>query len=161
MGVPDVTDFHVSADPSPIPQPRPGEPARRGWFSSDLHVVFISAPGRRRYVRLTWPLTFTRANGEAITAPADFECDGGSIPRWAWWLVGHPLDGDVVRSCVIHDRLVVLGRAKEALELPEGRKVVVTPSYAHGVFKEALEADGVAWWRRNAMWAAVKLASRW
>jgi hypothetical protein len=78
-------------------------------------------------------------DGSRIDVPAGFVTDLASVPRWpiVYWLAG----GTATKSSVLHDWLY---RNKA------GRK------YADEVFLAAMEAEGMPWWRRNAMYAALR-----
>lgn len=43
--------------------------------------------------------------GEEYTIPAGFECDGASIPRAFWRIIGPPIDCQYVKEAIIHDYL--------------------------------------------------------
>lgn len=62
----------VNASISPYPQP-------------------ITVPISDRYYRLVEPFIYIwekDGNYYRLTIPQDYEFDGGSIPRWAWSLIG-------------------------------------------------------------------------
>ena len=141
----------VSADRSPGPF---------GYFPQELVARFLV--NRRRLVRLEWKLAYIRGNGVEHIAPRGFECDGGSIPRAAWWLIGHPLDGEFVRSCVIHDWLCKLAREqKEDVEVSPGVWERPTRGHADSVFLEALRCEGLPEWKARAMYSAVRVGAIW
>lgn len=71
--------------------------------------------------------------------------DGASIPRIAWSIVGHPLQQEFRWPSYWHDRLC------EQSTLWADRRL------ADAVLLVLLELYGVAYWRRTAMWAAVRL----
>lgn len=48
-------------------------------------------------------------SGKQVEIPYDFICDLGSIPKFAWSLVGHPLE-DFPQEFVLHDRLYATGQ---------------------------------------------------
>lgn len=74
------------------------------------------------------------------SAPSGFESDGASVPRLLW-PIANPF-GRATHAAVIHDRLY----QTQEIFRPE----------ADWVFLEAMADLGVAWWRRNLMWLAVK-----
>ena len=45
--------------------------------------------------------------------PADFICDGASIPRFFWRLSGHPFDKHHVRAGIWHDWRYTIGGTKD------------------------------------------------
>lgn len=71
-----------------------------------------------------------------------FLTDGGSIPQFAWSIVGHPLQGKSVVGFVGHDGLY----ASELL----------TRAEADAILLELLARQGVSWLKRQIFWACVK-----
>ena len=105
---------------------------------------------------------YIRANGIEHIALKGFECDGGSIPRAAWWLIGHPLDGEFVRSCVIHDWLCKLAREQNRdVEVSPGVWERPTRGHADSVFLEALRCESLPEWKARAMYSAVRVGAVW
>ena len=80
-----------------------------------------------------------------IDVPKGFICDGASIPRPMWSLVGHPLSGGPLRAAIVHDHL-----CNEATT-PRARR------FADTVFAWIMEEQQVPWLRRMAMFWAVRL----
>ena len=70
--------------------------------------------------------------------------DGASIPRWAWSVIGHPLQDEFRWASFWHDKLC------ERAECIEDRTL------ADAVFLALLRDAGVGKWRRLAMWSAVR-----
>lgn len=75
-------------------------------------------------MQLTLPITINEETGEftlqqdvavdlwprlkmPIRVPMGFISDGASIPRFAWSIVGHPMQGPSMRPAVVHDWLCV------------------------------------------------------
>jgi hypothetical protein len=87
---------------------------------------------------LTDPLIAV-VDGETITIPKGTETDFASVPRipLAYLLAG----GTARRAAALHDYLYAQQRDRE---------------WADEVFLAAMEADGVPWWRRQIMYAAVR-----
>ena len=71
--------------------------------------------------------------------------DGASIPRFMWSIIGHPLEEQFRWASFWHDRLC------EQSTLWADRRL------ADAVLLVLLELYGVAYWRRTAMWLAVRL----
>lgn len=131
-----------------------------GYFDSDLDIRFCREPGRQRFIRLLAPLARVRGNGVRHVVPAGFECDGGSIPRPAWSIIGHPLDGEFVRSCVVHDWLCQLSRDQNGtVGVSPGVWGRATRAHADSVFLESLRGEGVGEVRARAMYAAVRVGA--
>ncbi|MEG2076455.1 MAG: DUF1353 domain-containing protein [Victivallaceae bacterium] len=43
--------------------------------------------------------------GVTYTIPPGFECDGASIPRFFWRVIGTPMDCDYIKEAIRHDWL--------------------------------------------------------
>ena len=76
--------------------------------------------------------------------PEGYSWDGASIPRWAWSIMGHPLEGDLRLPSLIHDWLC------EHSATPADRMVADAISFL------LLSRAGVSRWRRICLWAAVR-----
>jgi hypothetical protein len=141
---------------SPVVQP--ANP--HGFYATDLVARFLTGE-RRRFIRLVEVLEYERANGVQHETPVGFECDGGSIPRAAWWLVGHPLDGSYVRSCVTHDMLCHLARQGLEVEVLPGEWKPATRAHADSVFLESLRCESLPEWKARLMYSAVRAGALW
>lgn len=87
-----------------------------------------------------------------VTIPLGFVCDGASIPKPLWPIIGHPLSSTVIRAAALHDWLYHCHR------------IGATPIRrvdADSEFREALAVDGVGWVRRWVMFVAVRATGRW
>lgn len=90
--------------------------------------------------RLLEPLIYEAAAGVSVKVPAGFVSDFASVPRLPGAFM---LAGDTAHAAaVIHDWLYSKGGNSRAL--------------ADAIFREAMEAEGVPWWRRWLMWGAVR-----
>jgi hypothetical protein len=107
--------------------------------------VEILADGR---VRLLEDVTFSIQDlcgvRVEIDVPAGFVCDGASIPRMFWSIVGHPMSGGPLRAAIIHDALCAQART------PRARR------FADTIFAWVMEEQCVPRWRRLAMFWAVR-----
>lgn len=123
-------------------------------FLSDLRLDLIEDEGEdgRAHWRLGAPLKYYSSvhwRGRhigLIVVPRGFETDLASVPRLpvAWMLAG----GIANRPSVIHDWLC------------DSRRF--TSRIAAAVFAEACAAEGIVFWRRAIMWAAVRCCGpRW
>ncbi len=90
--------------------------------------------------RLVLPLIYLRADYTAITVPAGFITDLASIPRLLHPLI--PVNGRHRAAAIVHDYLY----ATQTL----------TRAECDAVFLEAMEACGVRWTQRWAMYSAVR-----
>ena len=73
----------------------------------------------------------------------DFICDGASIPRAFWRIVGHPLEGKYLPGALVHDFCY--------------RTHCVSRSDADYLFYTLLRKYEVSFVKRCAMWLAVRL----
>lgn len=119
-----------------------------GTFLDPVETRWIREEGNDRKMQLLADVRFMRRTGEVCRAEKGLIFDGASIPRPLWSILGSPFDGDYRDAAVIHDA---------------GCKSRILPSAeVHAIFREAMMASGVAWWKANLMWAAVRVAGpRW
>lgn len=85
-----------------------------------------------------WAITLTRFERTGNTY------DGASIPCWAWSIIGHPLEQRFRWPSYWHDRLCETARTWADRRLADAVLLVL------------LEEAGVGYWRRTAMWLAVR-----
>jgi hypothetical protein len=78
-----------------------------------------------------------------ITILPGFRWDGASVPRFFWRVIGAPRNGKYVPAALLHDALY-------AAEL-------FSRLQCDRVFLDYMEQLGVSWWRRNAMYLAVRV----
>ena len=71
--------------------------------------------------------------------------DGATIPQACWSVMGHPLEADFRWASLWHDRLC------------EQTDTIEQRGFADAVFLELLRQSGVGFWRRWAMWLAVRV----
>ena len=109
-----------------------------GWFSGDVEVSFDTPP----YVVVDKPFTYITDSGLVHTIPEGFRSDGASIPGIFRGIIGGRLDGKYRRAALLHD----FGYFHN----------VQNKAYWDKIFREAMIADGVKFWRRNLMYRAVK-----
>ena len=84
--------------------------------------------------------------------PAGFLTDGASVPRPLWWLIA-PF-GVHGQAAVLHDILCETGTMFRN-EIP----YEVSRKEADQIFRDAMKATRVSWWKRNLMYGAVRLWS--
>ena len=88
-------------------------------------------------------------NGEYMLAedwnviPAGFVTDGGSIPRFFWRFIGHPMESDYIDRYVKHDYDYETGRIKR--------------KKADEELRDGLKADGMGLIKRNLVYSAVRV----
>ena len=104
--------------------------------SDGLRLVFTALVQLRCYISDSLIL-------DRIEGPGDWY-DGASIPRLFWRLIGHPLSREFRWASFWHDRL-----CSEACTWSQRR-------LADAVLLRLLEEESVAYWRRTAMWIAVR-----
>ena len=83
-----------------------------------------------------------------VTVPDGYTFDGASIPRFAWSLVGTPFAPELIMAACAHDWLC------EHVTTYEQRVI------ADACFMARLAMDGVPYWRRAAMYLAVRFYAR-
>lgn len=91
--------------------------------------------------RLVLPLIYLRSDYTAITVPAGFITDLASIPRLLHPLI--PVNGKHRAAAVLHDYLYAMQTMPRA--------------QCDAIFLEAMEACGVRWTQRWAMYSAVRV----
>lgn len=89
--------------------------------------------------------TFSYTNREGIeyTIPKGFSCDGASIPKVFWSLIGSPFTGRYAKAAWLHDWLY--------------RTQPVSRQEADLLFIEAMKELGVSWLKRKAMHRFVRI----
>lgn len=115
-----------------------------GTFLTELEVKALhESDGGRSLWELVYPLVFVSdLHPEPITVREGFVTDFASVPRLP---VVYLVMNDVGQpAAVVHDYLY--------------RFHPVSRAKADAILDEALAALKVSWWRRKAMWAAVRLA---
>ena len=80
---------------------------------------------------------------EFVTVPRGFRTDFASVPRLFWIIF--PPDGLYTQSAVLHDYLYY--------------KQIYTRKKSDLIFLEGMKVLGVSWWKRKAMYWAVRIAS--
>ena len=103
--------------------------------------VEIFSKGGDTWLRTLTNLHFTLA-GRDYTIPAGFECDGASIPRAFWRIIGPPMDCHYIEEAIRHDWLY--------------RSQVVSRKVADRAFFVWLNKKGLRI-RRYLIYAAVRL----
>ena len=111
-------------------------------FPDHLHFEDAGMRGGSRIFRLLSRFRYGSSFG-LITVHRGFETDGASIPR-AFWNILSPF-GDYFPAAVIHDWLY------SAYNTEYDR------AEADYIFKEAMFHLGVPWFRRDVIYAAVRL----
>jgi hypothetical protein len=91
-----------------------------------------------------------------ITVPAGFRFDLSSVPRAFWWLVA-PFELSVAAP-LVHDFLYLHAGAPPPGAVEPPRRY--SRAAADRVFREIMEAEGVAAWRRVLAYAAVRAFGR-
>lgn len=108
-------------------------------FQTELCLRVI---GEQAY-ELIEPLVYN--NGRFILkVKPKFDFDGASIPKALWGIIGSPMTGGYQRSACLHDALY----ASEYFDRKQ----------CDDLFLEAMESDGVGYFKRYAMYWAVRAA---
>lgn len=82
-------------------------------------------------------------SGREIVVPMGFHTDLASVPWWLWPIIGTPADPKFWEAAVLHDYIYRTGCEAKAV--------------ADRAFCDLLEKQGVATWRRTAMYLGVRL----
>lgn len=114
-----------------------GLPAVTAWIEGSASALLL------------YPFRFVEPNGATHEAREKLRTDGASIPRWAWWIIGHPFRGKYRESAFLHDQLCQDGVA--------GKCPLPSPK-VHMLFRRCIRAQGGSSLKAWAMWAAVRLA---
>lgn len=75
--------------------------------------------------------------------PAGFITDGASIPRFFWRFIGHPFESEYICVYVEHDYDYAVGK--------------IPRKYADKKLLDGLKAKGVGYFKRYAIYFAVRL----
>lgn len=67
-----------------------------------MHIDIHREDERGNIIRLLKPVKI-RFRGKSFVVPSGFECDGVSVPRFAWSLVSPCVDPRSIRAGVAHD----------------------------------------------------------
>lgn len=81
----------------------------------------------------------------SLEAEEGYSWDGATIPWFCWWAIGKPLRSELRWASLWHDQLC------------ESTDTIEQRGFADGLFLELLRQSGVAFWRRWAMWFAVRV----
>ena len=92
----------------------------------------------------------------AITVPAGFRFDLSSVPR-AFWSVIAPFELSIVAP-LVHDFLYAHGGRPPAGSVDPPR--TYTRAEVDTMFREIMEAEGVAMWRRTVAYTAARVFGR-
>lgn len=91
--------------------------------------------------------SLTLDDGSTLWIRAGFRFNGGSIPRVAWPVVGHPFSGKCLVAYLAHDALYGTHYTSR--------------DYADEALSQLLRRYNVAALRRGAIWSAVRLFGGW
>lgn len=107
--------------------------------------------------RRTWLLLSDYSydyEGHTLTAKAGYAFDLSSVPRPVWWLIA-PNELSIVAP-LFHDLLYEYRGILPAECVSPYR--TYTRHETDDLFLHLMEVEGVAWWRRNAAYSAVRAA---
>ena len=85
------------------------------------------------YVKTCTTTVYETKAGEVVHIPAGFQCDGSSIPRFLWSLLGHPLDKQNCYPGLLHDWLC--------------QTQDFSAWYSAKLYGEAQANEGARWWK--------------
>ena len=108
--------------------------------------IKLSRKPFRRGVLLKGPLVYySKQLRDCVCVPSGFQSDGASVPKFLWDRM--PPFGKYLEAAIVHDFYCTLGR--------DGRSPIGFRQAAK-IFREAMAACGVGWYRRNIMYQAVR-----
>lgn len=81
--------------------------------------------------------------GRRVFIANGFTTDGASIPRFAWPIVGHPLDVPMLGPALVHDALY-------------SGQWTTNHAEADWCLLECMQLVGMGWIKRNVIWSAVR-----
>lgn len=111
------------------------------YFPDELVTQHVGTVNGSRIEQLTQRFRYISSFG-TIVVHKGFTTDGASVPRIFWNILG-PY-GDYFKSAVVHDWLYSPFNTE------------FTRWEADQIFLEAMFNDGVPWYRRNTIYAAVR-----
>jgi hypothetical protein len=93
----------------------------------------------------------------AITIPAGFETDFASVPE-LFWSIAPPI-GLYTEAAIVHDYLYRTPLRTVLRTDVDGKtsRITITRKEADLIFLNMMEAAGVSWWKRRAMYRAVRM----
>lgn len=118
-----------------------------GVFLSSLVLEHVQG---RRY-RLARDFAYLTRAGVLIVVPALFVTDGGSFPRFLWWLYP-PFGGDYDEAVVIHD--YAYAHAEQIRGSDDGH---ISRQEADDLFRECMDVKGVRESAEATIYAGVRL----
>lgn len=120
-----------------------------------LPPVPITYDVRTRSWLLLDEYTYNHPDGYTLTAHQGYAFDLSSVPRPLWWLIA-PNELSIVAP-LFHDLIYEYkGRLRDFGEVNPDR--TFTRAETDDLFLHLMEVEGVAWWRRNAAYSAVRAA---
>lgn len=116
-------------------------------FTSTLQIEKVDCEKYRlvRSLVATMPpklASISQVGRLAVRIPEGFTCDGASIPRLFWRVIGSPWTGRYTRAAVLHDFLY--------------RRQFCGRKAADKAFLVAMQVEGVSWWKRRLIYYAVR-----
>lgn len=90
--------------------------------------------------------------GVAVHVPSHYVTDLASIPRLAWWCIGHPATGEYQDAAIIHDWICDQARLRRQYSI----RLIGDALFVH-----LLAAQKIPYWKRAAMYLAVLLNGMW
>lgn len=95
-----------------------------------------------------------------IECPKDMHTDGTSAPWWIWWLIGPPMELPQMKASVAHDGCYT-GELVWYVKDAYGEWVIKNYNRedADKLHRELMANQGISWWKRNAMYRALRVFS--
>lgn len=90
------------------------------------------------------PVIYTLPDGRQLLIRKGFIFDGGSVPRFFWRAIAHPLDHEMIRAFLLHDGFF----GSELVSRDE------SDEHLRGFMKDY---DNIGFAKRNAVYAGVRI----
>lgn len=115
---------------------------------SEFTTPLVVTPLKGRRWMLCGQFSYYTEDGDwTITVPSGFVTDFASIPRAVWWLYP-PYGPTWGKAAVVHDYLYATQLDPNGNPIPR--------KWADQIFLEAMKVLGANWFRRTAMYQAVR-----
>ena len=112
-------------------------------FKNKLHAEFV--PGEDEITLLKNLSYYDNRSKQLFVVSSGFICNGASIPRFLWSILGHPFQSDVRRAAILHDFLY--------------RNTIVKRKVADQMFYDAMIEDGCEEAKAQTIHAGVRFGA--
>ena len=81
---------------------------------------------------------------EIIKVPKGFVCDGATIPKFLWLVIGHPMDA-YAQAAFLHD--YICKHLRDKYNRKQGEQIML----------EAMKVLGISLWKRRIIYRGLRL----